>query len=175
MKDLSALSLSELRVLYPSIKATSQARFLELVAELEQVKEVEVVAPEVVEVVTPEESATEESATEVVEDIKEYIKDSFEGEDIPEELLLEFIASQILTRNKVLVKCVDSNTADEYLIQCQYKLFPLLNDKGISVLVNSSRRDLHLNGTCYLRFAAAKDYDHLKQLMIYNTFKTIVK
>ena len=157
MKNNLELTLSELRELYPEIKATSKVRFLELVNEIE-VSDIEVVE----EVLMPDE-------------IKDYVEAEFSGDEIEEGKLLEYIASQIMTRNKILIKCEDSTTADDYFLQCQYGLFPKLNDKGISVLASSTRRDMSLNGTCYVRLVCAKTHAHLKQLMVYNVFKTIVK
>lgn len=157
MKNNLELSLSELRELYPEIKATSKARFLELVKEI-NVEDIEVI-DEVI----------------VTEEIKDYIKTEFSKDEISEDKLLEFIASQIMTRNKVLIQCDDEASVNDYFLQCQYGLFPKLNDKGVSVLASSTRMDMSLNGTCYIRFVIKRNFEHMKQLMVYNVFKTIVK
>jgi len=42
------------------------------------------------------------------------------------------------------------------------------------LMASSSRRDMHVNGTCYIRLVCQSNYDHIKRLIAYNTFKTVV-
>jgi len=142
---MKELSLKELRDFYPNIKATSKVDFISQVEAIEA----ELFAEEVV----------------VVEENKDTIK---------QDELLEYIATQMNTQNKILIKCEDSLTADDLFLVCQYELFPRLNERKISVLASSTRRDMSLNGTCYIRICCKKNFDHLKRLMIYNTYKEIV-
>lgn len=150
MANLEDFKLSELREMYPNIKDTSKSGFIEQVEKIE-------------------------SVTAPIEEVKEVVDVlDFSGDDIKAEDFLLYIASQIKTRNKILIKAADSLLADELFTQCQYKLFPKLNEKGISVMASSTRRDMHLNGTLYLRIAEANTFNHLKTLTVYNKFKNIV-
>jgi len=90
------------------------------------------------------------------------------------ENLLEYIASKINTREKILIKCEDSLTADELFYNCQYRFFPKLNEKGITVLASDRRRDMHINGTLYVRFSCKNLYEHVKKLINYTTFEEFV-
>ena len=148
MENLKDLKMGELRELYPSIKAISKADFIEQVEEKERV--------------------VLDTATEEV---------TVSGEDfstLNNDNVLLYIASQIQSQNKILIKCEDSLTADDIFLMAQYNLFPKLNEKGISVLASSTRRDMSLNGTCYVRIVCKRNHDHLKRLMIYNVFKELV-
>ena len=87
--------------------------------------------------------------------------------------LLEYVAGKINTREKILIKCEDSLTADDVFLNFQYKFFPLLNKKGISVLASSSRRDMHINGTLYVRLACKNNYEHVKGMLPYTTFEEL--
>ena len=152
MANLEDFKLSELREMYPNIKDTSKKGFIE------QVRAILIASPH-----------TEEEVIPVVEETAK-----LDDNQIPVEDLLLFIAENVPTRNKILLKAEDSLTADELFLHCQYKLFPKLNEKGISVMASSSSRDMHLNGTCYVRIACSRTFDHLKSLMVYNVFKELV-
>ena len=140
------LSLSELRDLYPSIKATSKKRFLELVAEQE-----EVIAEEVV-IEVPESNSDELTWYNIV----------------------EYIVGESKGNKKILIKTESSFDADFLFQHLKEKLFPVLEESGTMLMASSSRRDMHINGTLYVRLVCQANYDHIKRLIAYNTFKSVV-
>lgn len=140
------LSLSELRDLYPSIKATSKKRFLELVAEQE-----EVIAEEVV-IEVPESNSDELTWYNIV----------------------EYIVGESKGNKKILIKTESSFDADFLFQHLKEKLFPVLEESGTMLMASSSRRDMHVNGTLYVRLVCQANYDHIKRLIAYNTFKSVV-
>ena len=140
------LSLSELRDLYPSIKATSKKRFLELVAEQE-----EVIAEEVV-IELPESNSDELTWYNIV----------------------EYIVGESKGNKKILIKTESSFDADFLFQHLKEKLFPVLEESGTMLMASSSRRDMHINGTLYVRLVCQANYDHIKRLIAYNTFKSVV-
>jgi|SaaInlV_120m_DNA_3_1039746.scaffolds.fasta_scaffold03980_6 hypothetical protein len=149
---MKELSLSELRKAYPGIKATSKKKFLQLVAEQEEV---------VVEVV--------ESVEEVV------VKDTVSySDELTWYTIVDYIMSESKSNKKILIKTESSFDADFLFQHLKEKLFPLLEEKDIMLMASSSRRDVHVNGTCYVRLVCQANYNHIKRLIAYNTFKTVV-
>jgi hypothetical protein len=140
------LSLSELRDLYPSIKATSKKRFLELVAEQE-----EVIAEEIV-IEVPKSNSDELTWYNIV----------------------EYIVGESKGNKKILIKTESSFDADFLFQHLKEKLFPVLEESGTMLMASSSRRDMHINGTLYVRLVCQANYDHIKRLIAYNTFKSVV-
>jgi hypothetical protein len=143
---MQKLSLSELRELYPSIKATSKKRFLELVAEQEEV---------IVE--------------EVVVEVPKLNSDELTWYNI-----VEYIVGESKGNKKILIKTESSFDADFLFQHLKEKLFPLLEESGTMLMASSSRRDMHVNGTLYVRLVCQANYDHIKRLINYNTFKSVV-
>ena len=143
---MQKLSLSELRELYPSIKATSKKRFLELVAEQEEV---------IVE--------------EVVVEVPKLNSDELTWYNI-----VEYIIGESKGNKKILIKTESSFDADFLFQHLKEKLFPLLEESGTMLMASSSRRDMHVNGTLYIRLVCQANYDHIKRLINYNTFKSVV-
>ena len=140
------LSLSELRDLYPSIKATSKKRFLELVAEQEEV-----------------------IAEEVVIEVPKLNSDELTWYNI-----VEYIVGESKGNKKILIKTESSFDADFLFQHLKEKLFPVLEELGTMLMASSSRRDMHVNGTLYVRLVCQANYDHIKRLINYNTFKSVV-
>jgi hypothetical protein len=140
------LSLSELRDLYPSIKATSKKRFLELVAEQEEV-----------------------IAEEVVIEVPKLNSDELTWYNI-----VEYIVGESKGNKKILIKTESSFDADFLFQHLKEKLFPVLEESGTMLMASSSRRDMHINGTLYVRLVCQANYDHIKRLINYNTFKSVV-
>jgi hypothetical protein len=140
------LSLSELRDLYPSIKATSKKRFLELVAEQEEV-----------------------IAEEVVIEVPKLNSDELTWYNI-----VEYIVGESKGNKKILIKTESSFDADFLFQHLKEKLFPVLEESGTMLMASSSRRDMHINGTLYVRLVCQSNYDHIKRLIAYNTFKSVV-
>lgn len=153
---MKELSLSELRKAYPGIKATSKKRFLELVNELQEVKVDKV-----------EEIVLEKKVIEVK--TQESYSDKLTWRNI-----VDYIISESKSNKKILVKTESSFDADFLFQHLKEKLFPLLEEQGLMLMASSSRRDMHINGTCYLRLVCQANYDHIKRLIAYNTFKEVV-
>lgn len=142
---MEKLSLSELRKIYPGIKATSKKKFLELVAEQKEV---------------------------IVEEVKEVVVSN--TDELTWYNIVDYILSESKSSKKILIKTESSFDADFLFQHLKEKLFPLLEEKDIMLMASSSRRDMHVNGTCYIRLVCQSNYDHIKRLIAYNTFKTVV-
>jgi len=142
---MEELSLSELRKVYPGIKATSKKKFLELVAEQQEV---------------------------IVEEVKEVVVSN--TDELTWYNIVDYILSESKSSKKILIKTESSFDADFLFQHLKEKLFPLLEEKDIMLMASSSRRDMHVNGTCYIRLVCQSNYDHIKRLIAYNTFKTVV-
>ena len=143
---MQKLSLSELRELYPNIKATSRKRFLELIAEQEEV-----------------------ISEEVVIEVPKLNSDELTWYNI-----VEYIVGESKGNKKILIKTESSFDADFLFQHLKEKLFPLLEESGTMLMASSSRRDMHVNGTLYVRLVCQANYDHIKRLINYNTFKSVV-
>lgn len=141
------LTLSELRDLYPEIKATSKKKFMELVAE----------TLEVVESIEPIEEVVLKEATD----------------ELTWYNIVEYITSQAKSNKKILIKTESSFDADFLFQHLKEKLFPLLEESGTVLMASSTRRDMHINGSCYVRLVCQANYTHIKRLIAYNTFKDI--
>lgn len=144
MADLSKLSLKELRELYPDVKATSKKVFVELVEGSVEDIEVEV----------------EDVSVEVAE---EAVKDD----------IVEYIYSQALSNKKILIELETSMDADEAFAVLQFELFPKLNKENIMVVASSSRRDMSINGSCYVRLVCKNNFALVKTLARFDTFKEV--
>ena len=140
------LSLSELREVYPDIKATSKKRFLELVVE--------------------QEGAIVE---EVVLEVPKLNSDELTWYNI-----VEYIVGESKGNKKILIKTESSFDADFLFQHLKEKLFPVLEESGTMLMASSSRRDMHINGTLYVRLVCQANYTHIKRLIAYNTFKSVV-
>lgn len=143
---MQKLSLSELRGLYPNIKATSKKRFIELIAEQEEV---------IVE--------------EVIVEVPKLNSDELTWYNI-----VDYIVGESKGNKKILIKTESSFDADFLFQHLKEKLFPVLEESGIMLMASSSRRDMHVNGTLYIRLVCQANYDHIKRLINYNTFKSVV-
>ena len=141
--ELSDFKLSELREMYPNLKATSKKKMIELI-----------------------ELALAEDVT--VSEVE------FVGDTVREEDLEFYIETLVDKREKVIITCENSQEADNLFYILQYDLFPLLEKKGVTVMASSTRRDIHLNGTCYIRLVCKNNFEHLKGLTKYTVIKEIV-
>ena len=143
---MQELSLSELREVYPDIKATSKKRFLELIAEQEEL-------------------VVEEIAIEVPK---------LNLDELTWYNIVEYIVGESKSSKKILIKTESSFDADFLFQHLKEKLFPILEKKSIMLMASSTRRDMHINGSCYVRLVCQANYDHIKRLIAYNTFKSVV-
>ena len=153
---MQELSLSELREIYPDIKATSKKKFLELVAEQE-----EVVVEEILE-------KEEEVAVAVVS-----ISVSNSSE-LTWYNIVDYIVGESKSNKKILIKTESSFDADFLFQHLKEKLFPVLEESNTMLMASSTRRDMHINGSCYVRLVCQANYTHIKRLIAYNTFKEVV-
>jgi len=87
--------------------------------------------------------------------------------------LLDFLYENAKSRKKILVDFPTSMDADDAFAIVQFELFPLLNEDDVLVKADSRRRDFHMNGTCYCRLVCQTNYDHIRGMMKYDTFKTV--
>jgi hypothetical protein len=138
---MQELSLSELREYYPGIKATSRKRFLELVAEQEEVL------------------------------VKVSVSNS---DELTWYNIVEYIVGESKSNKKILIKTESSFDADFLFQHLKEKLFPVLEEDNVMLMASSTRRDMHINGSCYVRLVCQANYDHIKRLIAYNTFKSVV-
>tara|TARA_B110000503_G_C7051171_1_gene372388 strand:+ start:411 stop:845 length:435 start_codon:yes stop_codon:yes gene_type:complete len=143
---MQELSLSELREVYPDIKATSKKRFLELIAEQEEL-------------------VVEEIAIELPK---------LNSDELTWYNIVEYIVGESKSSKKILIKTESSFDADFLFQHLKEKLFPILEEKNIMLMASSTRRDMHINGSLYVRLVCQANYTHIKRLIAYNTFKSVV-
>ena len=153
---MQELSLSELREIYPDIKATSKKKFLELVAEQE-----EVVVEEILE-------KEEEVAVAVVS------LSVSNSSELTWYNIVDYIVGESKSNKKILIKTESSFDADFLFQHLKEKLFPVLEESNTMLMASSTRRDMHINGSCYVRLVCQANYTHIKRLIAYNTFKEVV-
>lgn len=85
--------------------------------------------------------------------------------------LEEYIRAVMLTRKKILVQCVNHTEADAIFRKLTDTVFPNL---GVSVAINTARRDVSINGTCYMRFVCQTNYDLVQRTFNFTDFKDLV-
>ena len=141
------LTLAELREKYPEISARSKSDFLKKI--------------------------------ELLEDAEENIADSFSSEEvldldapfITHSTLEEYIRTVMLTRKKILIQCINSIEADAIFRKLTDEVFQKL---GVSVAINTSRRDISMNGSCYMRFVCQTNHDLVKRTFNFTDLKDLV-
>ena len=143
MEDLSKLKLAELREEFPEIVARSKKEFLTKLAEAQEA---------------------------VVELVEEFV-DRGDNGPMDTERLLDYLWQIRTSKKKVLIKFPQTFDADNAWYTCDNELFPKLNREGITVMSSSTARDMHINGTLYVRFVCKTNYNHIKGLMRYTDFK----
>jgi len=181
---LKDLKLSQLRELFPDIKARSKDEFLNELAIVQEVDYETISNEEVVEVENEPKKLSELTADEPIinleleqkalENMK--IADDYGKSKglVSEEGVITAIVESIETRKKILVKCSDSVEADNMFEITRVELFPLLEKRGISILASSPRRDMSINGTLYVRYACKTNYNLVKTLAKFDTFLELV-
>ena len=148
---LNELSLNELRNLYPNISARSKEDMLNRIAE-----SIEIVEEEIIE-------------------YKKEIKPYVEGdEDITWANIKQFVMTECKSNKKILVRTPSSIEADLIWRMINDEVFPKLNAQEVNIMASSTRRDMHLNGTCYIRFCCQAMFDTLKGFIRYTDFKDVV-
>ena len=143
--------MGELRELYPNIKATSKKDFIAKVNE--QVNDIEVIDEEVVEV-------------------DKSVYDAESG-DLTWYNTESFIMQECRGNKKILVKTPTTIEADLIWARISQEIFPKLHDQDVQIMASSTRRDMHLNGTCYIRFVCHTNYEHIKRILPYTHFKVL--
>lgn len=154
-KTLKDLKLSELRELYPNLVANSKDKMIALI-EKELESENVWVNPEL-----------KDGGENVIK--KEKVND----DNLSVVELISFLEVIAKTNNKALIKCQSSMDADAIYTMLVDELLPTLNEDGINVVSSSSRRDFHINGTCYVRLVCKNNHSHMAQLIKYNVFKEV--
>jgi hypothetical protein len=150
---MEELTFTELKELYPTLSARSK---VDLLVKIEALNEIDVIADEV--------------EVEVVVDKKVY--DAKSG-SLTWYNIEQFIMTECKGRKKILVETPTTIEADFIWARINSEIFPKLNNQEISIMASSTRRDMHLNGTCYIRFVCHTNFDHLKRLMAYTDFKIL--
>lgn len=153
MEDLKLeeLTLAELRNKYPNISARSKESMLSKIADTLDV---------------------------ISDDIEESKVDKTDYDD--ESGLLtwysieKFIMKECRGVKKILIETPTSIEADLMWSRINSEIFPKLNSQEITVMASSTRRDMHLNGTCYIRLVCHTNFDHIKRLIPYTDYKTLV-
>lgn len=132
MSDLKDLKLSELRELYPDIKAASVAKFIEKVEALKDNDN----TPTVGEV----SGVDDNDGSTSVEDAIKIVSDSARG------------------RKKILLVTEDKVDADDLILTIQNEVFPELEKKEVLISLNTRMRYMHLNGSCFVRVSCKNRY-----------------
>jgi len=166
--NLSELTFTELKALYPELTARSKSGLLEQIADAQLVSYFEVVVPD-----NTTEFLEKEEIVDVVSDDKTTEFDD-KSETYTWYNILNYIKSVSKSSKKILIECPTTMEADLIWSRCKDELFPVLNKEEISLMASSTRRDMHLNGTCYLRFVCHTNFAHLKSIFRYDTFKKLV-
>ena len=83
-------------------------------------------------------------------------------------------SSSAKSNKKVIIECKNKKAVDALYYALSFGMFPILNEKDISVMSSSTRRDMHLNGSCYIRLVCHTNFDHLKRLINYDTIKEVI-
>ena len=152
LKELSEMSMKELRAAYPSIKAVKKVDFISLVeADAGKAK-------------SESDEVDMSKTSEFSEDDKTFTWYNILG-------YLEAIST---SRKKVLIKCGSTMEADLIWARVKDELYPILEEQNIGVMSSSSRRDNHFNGTCYVRFVCKENFEHLKSIFAYSDSKELI-
>ena len=169
---MKELTLSELREIYPSIKATSKKRFLELVAE--QQESVDDLAALEADGVENEYLASQKNVNDFKESKSDKITQGLNTDELTWYNIVDYILSESKSNKKILIKTESTFDADFLFQHLKEKLFPVLEESNTVLMASSTRRDIHMNGSCYVRLVCQANYTHIKRLIAYNTFKTVV-
>jgi hypothetical protein len=154
-KVLEDFTFAELKEMYPSIAAKTKKALIE---------------------------AIEVNVANIDSEIKESnsLLDKLESDEVivNENLLTinevkEYLLENATSNKKILIKCESTLDADDSFLVIQHELFPVFNEMGLSVMASNKRRDMHLNGSCYVRLVCSRNHDHLMRLMKYTDFKDL--
>lgn len=154
--NLHDLSLKELREQFPEIKAISKSDFIAKVTSIE------------------DEDVSEIETVHVVVEANETITVSDGSKNLLPRELTPYLKEMTKSNKKILIKLETSFDADFMFNHLKEDLFPALQKDGLTVMASSTRRDMHLNGTCYCRLVCQSNYNHVKTLIKYDTFKEVV-
>lgn len=178
------LTFTELKTLYPTLSARSKDGLLKQIKDLTALEvvaeELEVPTENVVAIVNAFSDYEATTALLEEEGIVSVVSDAKSTEfDLKEDTytwynILNYIHSISTGKEKVLIECPTTMEADLIWARCKDELFPKLHKENISLMASSTRRDMHLNGTCYVRFVCHTNFAHLKTIFRYTTFKKLV-
>ncbi len=171
-KVLEDYTFAELKVMYPSIVTKTKKELISIVqANLEEtdlaIKEANSIAEQLEYAKTLEvELEQEVSLIEPEEDEN--------NDNLTWYTIVDYIMSEAKGSKKILITCPSAMEADLLMTRFNTDLFPKLNEEGISVMSSSTRRDMHLSGTCYIRLVCIANSAHIGRLMRYTEFKNLV-
>jgi len=151
MEELNKLTLKALKKMYPSISARSKDDMLDKIA-----KAMEVVEEEIIE------SKNDKTAYDP------------NNSELTWYNIEDFIFSVCNSSEKFLIKTPTSLEADLMFSRLNQEVFTKLIEKGISVMASSTRRDMHLNGKCYIRLVCHTNFEHVRGFINYTKFKQLV-
>jgi hypothetical protein len=167
MSNLEELSLSELRLQYPDLKATSKKVMLEKIDVLSTL-----------DLPSEPTEELEELEIELVDEVTSIESKSSDFKDSDEQLtfynIMNYIRSVSKQKKKIIIKTSTTMSADFIWKAVKEELYPEFEKEGLTIMGSSSRRDNHINGSCYLRFVCQSNYNHLKTIFKYDTFKELV-
>lgn len=142
MANLGDLKLKQLRELFPEIKARAKEEFLRELAEAQEVDYEEIIEEPVI------------------------ITESEEELDI-----VDYVLQNAKSNKKILIRAESSMEADNIFAVLQFEAFPKLEEAGILLVASTPRRDMSLNGTCYIRITCKNNYELVKGLYKFTDFK----
>lgn len=164
MENLENKSLAELRILYPTLKAASKAVMLE---KIQALNEIEIVAEQL--------SISTDEVSAVIDELSEVNKSTYDKDSniLTWYNIEEFIFEECRSSKKFLIETPTAIEADLMWARLNEEVFPKLNEENVNVMASSSRRDMHLNGTCYIRLVCHTNFNHIKGLLPYTDFKVL--
>ena len=146
-KELSEYKLSELRELFPHVKANSKASFIAQINEYEDVEE------ELGEEYDDESFAPEQIAN---------------GEVVSTVRAIEGAVAEAGDFSKILFVSENSFEADDFYVQLVGNLVELAEVDNISVMSRDGMREIHFGGRTFFRCVCKNREAHAKSTRIYS-------
>jgi hypothetical protein len=167
-KALEDYTFAELKVMYPNFITKTKKELISIVqANLEEI-DAKIKADNLLA------EQLEYAKTLEVDLSQDVLEEDDENENLTWYTIVDYIKSEAKGYKKILITCPSAMEADLLMTRFNSDLFPQLNEEGISVMSSSTRRDMHLNGTCYIRLVCIANSAHIARLMRYTEFKNLV-
>lgn len=163
--DLKTKSFTELKRMYPDISARSKKSILEKIDALEVLKPV-----------ADKLDVNQIDLIDVIQVVEKEDRTKFNEESgiLTWYNIEKWLFANCKSNKKILIKTPTSIEADLMWSRINSEIFPKFNQQEIRVMASSTRRDMHLNGTCYIRFVCHTNFDHIKRLIAYTDYKELV-